>query len=82
MKVTRNYQVTIPAGVRERAGIREGDLVEISYDEREGVVKIAPVRRKRLTIRLGRGISVEEMERAVEEALDEATSPWHQRPGL
>ncbi len=75
MKVTRNYQVTIPAGVRERAGIREGDLVEVSYDEREGVVKIAPVRRKRLTIRLGKSISVEEMERAVEEALDEATSP-------
>ncbi len=75
VKVTRNYQVTIPAGVRERAGIREGDLVEVSYDEKEGVVKIAPVRRKRLTIRLGRSISVEEMERAVEEALDEATSP-------
>ncbi len=75
VKVTRNYQVTIPAGVRERAGIREGDLVEVSYDEREGVVKIAPVRRKRLTIRLGKSISVEEMERAVEEALDEATSP-------
>ncbi len=75
VKVTRNYQVTIPAGVRERAGIREGDLVEVSYDEREGVVKIAPVRRKRLTIRLGRSISVEEIEKAVEEALDEATSP-------
>ncbi len=75
VKVTRNYQVTIPAGVRERAGIREGDLVEVFYDEKEGVVKIAPVRRKRLTIRLGRSISVEEMERAVEEALDEATSP-------
>ena len=75
VKVTRNYQVTIPAGVRERAGIREGDLVEVSYDEREGVVKITPVRRKRLTIRLGKSISVEEIEKAVEEALDEATSP-------
>ncbi len=74
VKVTRNYQVTIPAGVRERAGIREGDLVEVSYDEREGIVKIAPVRRKRLTIRLGRSISVEEIERGVEEALDAAAS--------
>lgn len=48
--------------------------MEVSYDEREEVVKIAPVRRKCLTIRLGRSISVEEMEKAVEEALDEATS--------
>ncbi len=75
VKVTRNFQVTIPVNVRTKAGIREGDFVEVSYDEREGVIKISPIRRKRLTIRIGRSISVEEMERAVEEALDEATSP-------
>ncbi|MDK2372422.1 MAG: AbrB/MazE/SpoVT family DNA-binding domain-containing protein [Candidatus Korarchaeota archaeon] len=75
VKVTRNYQVTIPVSVRTKAGIREGDFVEVSYDEREGVIKISPVRRKRLTIRIGRDISVEEMERAIEEMLDETTSP-------
>ncbi|ALL00855.1 hypothetical protein Pyrde_0805 [Pyrodictium delaneyi] len=75
VKVTRNYQVTIPATVRAKANIREGDLVEVLYDEEEGVIKIIPVRRKRLTIRLGRRITVEEIEEAVEELLDEATSP-------
>ncbi len=74
VKVTRNYQVTIPAVVRSKAGIREGDLVEVWFDEREGVIKIAPVRRKRLTIRLGRRVTVEEIEEGVEEFLDEATS--------
>ena len=75
VKVTRNYQVTIPAAVRAKANIREGDLVEVLYDEDEGVIKIIPVRRKRLTIRLGRRITVEEIEEAIEELLDEATSP-------
>ncbi len=42
VKVTRNYQVTIPASVRKKAGIKEGDLVEVSYDEREGIIKISP----------------------------------------
>ncbi|BES81054.1 AbrB/MazE/SpoVT family DNA-binding domain-containing protein [Pyrodictium abyssi] len=75
VKVTRNYQVTIPAAVRAKANIREGDLVEVLYDEDEGVIKIIPIRRKRLTIRLGRRITVEEIEEAIEELLDEATSP-------
>ncbi|AEM38481.1 transcriptional regulator, AbrB family [Pyrolobus fumarii 1A] len=60
--MTRNYQVTIPAVVRSKAGIREGDLVEVWFDEEEGVIKIAPVRRKRLTIMLGRRVTVEEIE--------------------
>ena len=74
VKVTRNYQVTIPASIRAKLGIREGDVVKIVYDERDNVIKIAPFKRKRATIKLGRRISVEEMEEAVGELLDEATS--------
>jgi len=74
VKVTRNYQVTIPVDVRDRLGVRGGDLVRIVYDEQEGVAKIIPVRKRRITIKLGREVSVEEVERLVEEALDEATS--------
>ncbi len=74
IKVTRNYQVTIPASVRSRVGIREGDLVRIFYDEVEGVIKVVPFRKKRATIKVGRKISVEEVEEAVEELMDEATS--------
>ncbi|MEL9941166.1 MAG: AbrB/MazE/SpoVT family DNA-binding domain-containing protein [Ignisphaera sp.] len=74
VKVTRNYQVTIPASIREKVEIREGDLVKIVYDEKENVIKITPLKRKRLTIRAGRRISVEEIEEAIEEIMFEATS--------
>ncbi|AOL15919.1 AbrB family transcriptional regulator [Sulfolobus sp. A20] len=40
VKVSRNYQVTIPAKVRQKFQIKEGDLVKVIYDENEGVVKI------------------------------------------
>lgn len=74
VKVTRNYQITIPASIRSRIGLREGDLVEVWLDENEGVIKVAPAKRRRLTIRLGRDVSVEEIEEGVEELLDEATT--------
>ncbi|MDW8033842.1 MAG: AbrB/MazE/SpoVT family DNA-binding domain-containing protein [Nitrososphaerota archaeon] len=74
VKVTRNYQITIPSEIREKFRVQEGDLLVVSYDEEEKVLKITPFKRKRLTIRLGRRITVEEMEEAVEEAINEATS--------
>nr|5ITM_A Chain A, AbrB family transcriptional regulator [Saccharolobus solfataricus]5ITM_B Chain B, AbrB family transcriptional regulator [Saccharolobus solfataricus]5ITM_C Chain C, AbrB family transcriptional regulator [Saccharolobus solfataricus]5ITM_D Chain D, AbrB family transcriptional regulator [Saccharolobus solfataricus]5ITM_E Chain E, AbrB family transcriptional regulator [Saccharolobus solfataricus]5ITM_F Chain F, AbrB family transcriptional regulator [Saccharolobus solfataricus] len=40
VKVSRNYQVTIPAKVRQKFQIKEGDLVKVTFDESEGVVKI------------------------------------------
>jgi hypothetical protein len=46
----------------------------VVYDESEGVIKIRPLSRRRLTIRLGRRITVEEIEEAVNELLEEATS--------
>jgi len=74
IKVTRNYQITIPADVRRRLNISEGDFIEIVYDESEGVAKIIPVKRKRTTVKLGRKISVEEVEKIIEEVLNEVTS--------
>jgi antitoxin PrlF len=31
-KVTRNGQITLPASVRKRLGIKEGDLIEVKVD--------------------------------------------------
>jgi hypothetical protein len=42
--------------------MKEGSFVKIIYDEKEGVIKLIPFKRKRLTIRLGRKIKVEEIE--------------------
>lgn len=74
VKVTRNYQVTIPVAIRSKVNIREGDLVKMFYDEVEGVIKIIPLKRKRTTIRVGKKISIEEIEKAAEEMLNETSS--------
>ncbi|MBO3839448.1 MAG: AbrB/MazE/SpoVT family DNA-binding domain-containing protein [Thermoproteota archaeon] len=73
VKVTRNYQITIPSEIREKFKVREGDLLLVSYDEEENALKITQFKRKRLTLRLGRRVTVEEIEGAVEEFIDEAT---------
>ncbi|MGC8584217.1 MAG: AbrB/MazE/SpoVT family DNA-binding domain-containing protein [Thermoproteus sp.] len=72
VKVTRNYQITIPAEYRKKLGIEIGDLVTI-YLEGDRLV-LVPARRRRITFKAGRPISVEELEKAVEKALDEAVS--------
>jgi len=45
----------------------------ISYDEKENVIKLTPFRRKRLTIKLGRKITLEEMEKSVEDFINETS---------
>lgn len=42
VKVSRNYQVTIPAKIRQMFQIREGELVKVVYDEKEGIIRIEP----------------------------------------
>lgn len=75
VKITRNFQVTIPVDVRNKLGLKEGDFVKIIYDEEEKVAKIIPLERKRrIVVRLGRKITVEEIERIIEDVLDEVTS--------
>ncbi|AAY79526.1 AbrB/MazE/SpoVT family DNA-binding domain-containing protein [Sulfolobus acidocaldarius] len=44
VKVSRNYQVTIPAKIRQKFQVKEGDLVRVIYDENENVVKIQILR--------------------------------------
>ena len=44
VKVSRNYQVTIPAKIRQKFQIREGDLVKVIYDENENIIKIQVLR--------------------------------------
>ncbi|MCI4438518.1 AbrB/MazE/SpoVT family DNA-binding domain-containing protein [archaeon] len=74
VKVTRNYQITIPSEIRERFKVKEGDFLIVSYDEEENVIKIMPFKKKRLTIKLGRNVTVEEIEKATEEFLDGTNS--------
>ena len=64
VKVTRNYQVTIPAAIREKLGIKEGDVLEVYLRGDEIVLKKVSTSRPR--IRLGRKLTLEEIERAIE----------------
>ncbi len=75
-KVTRNYQITIPAVIRDKIGLKEGDVVKVIYDEQEGVIKILPIKRRRTTVRIGRSISVEEIGEVVEGILNEAATRY------
>ncbi|MEZ0346484.1 MAG: AbrB/MazE/SpoVT family DNA-binding domain-containing protein [Infirmifilum sp.] len=66
VKVTRNYQVTIPAEVRAALGIKEGDYVE--FEVREGYAVLRLAGRRWTTLRLGRRVSVEEIEELADRA--------------
>jgi len=69
VKVTRNYQVTIPASIRNRLGIREGDILEFLVEGDKIIIKKATSVRPR--VRLGKRLTVEEIERDIERGLDE-----------
>ncbi len=46
VKVSRNYQVTIPARIRQKFQVKEGDLVKVVFDEKENAVKIVPANKE------------------------------------
>ena len=67
VKVTRNYQVTIPAEVRNKAGIKEGDLLEVRWEEGKIVMEKAKKERKRL--KAGRRLTIEEIDFLIERGM-------------
>ena len=71
-KVTRNYQITIPAEIRKALGIKEGEYLAVELRGDEIVIKRA--RKKWKTFRLGRKLTAEELERISEEAMEEEMS--------
>jgi AbrB family looped-hinge helix DNA binding protein len=71
VKVTRNYQVTIPASIRNKLGIHEGDILEFYIEEDRIVIKKVLTVRPR--IKLGRKLTIEEIERDIERGLNESS---------
>lgn len=71
VKVTRNYQVTIPVEVRRLLGISVGSYVRFVIDEQSGRVYIEKVESERKTLVLGRRLSSEDIERIIERGLAE-----------
>ena len=72
-KVTRNYQVTIPVEVRNRAAISEGDVLIVEYDEVSGAVRLLPPKKgARKVARLGRKIGLRDIEDAIAAGMRES----------
>ena len=66
-KVNRNYQVTIPKIVRQKAGIDKGDTVMVEYDQDEDAIFVSPPKRgRRKTWVLGRKLTIEQIEAGIE----------------
>jgi len=68
-KVTRNYQITIPAEIRNALGIREGELLEVELEN--GKIVIKRLKKERKTLKLNKKISPEEIEESMEEGMKE-----------
>jgi AbrB family looped-hinge helix DNA binding protein len=72
VRVTRNYQVTIPAEVRRRLGIKVGDRVVVEVEGDRIVIRKAAGDLPR--IRLGRRLTPEEIDKLVEEGVARGSS--------
>lgn len=68
VKVTRNYQVTIPAEIRSKIGLKEGEEVEIHLDE-SGRILIERIKTRRKTLRCGRKLFPEEINKIIEKGI-------------
>jgi AbrB family looped-hinge helix DNA binding protein len=72
VRVTRNYQVTIPAEVRRRLGIKVGDRLVVEVEGNKIVIRKAAGGLPR--IRLGLRLTSEEIDRLVEEGAARGSS--------
>ncbi|BCU70036.1 AbrB/MazE/SpoVT family DNA-binding domain-containing protein [Stygiolobus caldivivus] len=72
VKVTRGYQVTIPASIRSKIDIREGDVFEVYLNGDEIVLRKARTQRPR--VKLGRELSLEDIEGAIRRGEGESYS--------
>ena len=72
VKVTRNYQITIPSEVRKRLNIKEGEYlrVEIKGDK----IVLTKASREWRTVRLGKKLTIKEIEKSIERGINSKIS--------
>ncbi len=68
-KLTRNFQLTIPAEIRKSLDLDIGDYVEIEKEDDKIVLK--KVKKERKTIKLGKDLDVEQIEEEIEMGMEE-----------
>ncbi len=70
-KITRNNQVTLPAKIRKKLGVKEGDYIEIL--DVNGVITIKQLKNERKVIVLGKKLRLtpEEIENIITKGMKE-----------
>ncbi|KUO92001.1 MAG: AbrB/MazE/SpoVT family DNA-binding domain-containing protein [Thermocladium sp.] len=63
-KVTRNFQITIPASIRKKINLKEGDIIEVYLDGDDIIIRKA--RSERPRIKLGKRLTLGNIEKAIE----------------
>jgi antitoxin PrlF len=68
VKVTRNYQVTIPASARAKLGIKVGDVLIADFGDKVITFEKKSTDITKLGLRLGKKIDWRDVEKTVREA--------------
>ncbi len=69
MKVTRNYQITIPKDIRKKLGIEVGDVLRVEVEGDRVLLKKGDVELP--VFKGGKGLGVEEIEERIERGMKE-----------
>lgn len=68
-KIVGKFQVTVPPEFRELFDLREGDLFQWSFDERNSEIRLVPQRPQSITPVIRQMVGVAQKERAKEPVL-------------
>ena len=68
-KVTRNYQITIPKGIREKLGINVGDI--LTFDIEGSKIVLRKEKLELPVLKGGKGLTVERIEESVKKGMGE-----------
>ena len=71
VKVTRNYQITIPAEIRAKIGLKEGEEVEVYLDDSDRIL-IERISSKRRTLTSGKKLTSEEIDEIIAKGIVES----------
>lgn len=72
VKVTRNFQITIPAEIRRKLNLKLGDILDVCYDEERNEIVIRKVLEHRKTFKAGRKLTPKEIEDLIRSGLEES----------
>ena len=67
IKVTRNYQITIPAEIRKSLDIREGEYLKAELQGNRIILTKANIEWK--TVKLGKKLTIREIEKSIERGI-------------